>query len=74
MAEAQIIGLMENGGRSMTCEEGLIFVARSRRQLDRFPVAFPNANDIRTSPEFQNQLRQRLDKFEADIRRAMAEN
>jgi hypothetical protein len=73
MAEAQIIGLMENGGRSMTCEEGLVFIARSRRQLDRFSVAIPNADDIRSSPEFQNGLRQRLDKLEADIRRTIAE-
>jgi hypothetical protein len=73
VAEAQVISLMENAGRSMTCEEGLAFVARSRRQLDRFSVAFPNADDIRSSSEFQAEMRLRLDKLERNIRRTMAD-
>jgi hypothetical protein len=67
MPAAKIIGLVENAGRNMTFDEGIAFIERSRRQVDRFTVAFPNADDIRSAPEYQNQLRQKIDELEADL-------
>jgi hypothetical protein len=66
MPAAKSIGLVENAGRNMTFAEGA-FIERSRRQVDRFTVAFPNADDIRSAPEYQNQLRQKIDELEADL-------
>ena len=53
---------------TMTFEEGLAFIERTRRQLDRFEVAFPRANGEHIPPETQADVRRLLSELEADIR------
>ncbi len=67
MPAANVIAFSENVP-TMTCEEGLVFIERTRRQLDRFEVAFPLANGQRLPTEDEAKIRQILDELEADIR------
>jgi hypothetical protein len=57
----------------MTFAEGLAFVERTRRQLDRFDVAFPGANGRRMNPETEAQLRKLCDELEADIKKSLGD-
>jgi hypothetical protein len=52
----------------MTYEEGLAFIARMRRQLDRFDVSVPGANGRRMAPETEVKIRRICDELEADFR------
>jgi len=53
--------------RPMTYEEGLAFIERMRRQLDRFGVAVPGANGRRIAPETEAKIRAICDELEADL-------
>jgi len=53
--------------RPMTYEEGLAFIDRMRRQLDRFGVAVPGANGRRMNPETEAQIRRICDVLEAEF-------
>ena len=55
--------------RTMTYEEGLAFVERTRRQLDRFEVALPRANEQRIAPGDAANIRRQLDSLEADFKK-----
>jgi hypothetical protein len=55
--------------RTMTYEEGLAFIERSRRQLDRFEVALPHADEQRISPDAAANIRRQLDSLEADFKK-----
>ena len=68
MAEAQVITFMESPGRTMTCEEGLTFIERMRRQLDRFGVAVPGKNGQQMDPEIEERIRQICDELEAELK------
>lgn len=52
----------------MTYEEGLAFIERMRRQLDRFEVAVPGANGRRMNPETEEKIRRLCDGLEAEFR------
>ena len=66
MPAATVIGLSETTAPK-TYEEGLEFIARMRRQLDRFDVAFPGANGNRMAPETEAKIRTICDELEADL-------
>jgi len=55
--------------RRMTYEEGLAFIERMRRQLDRFDVAVPRANGRRMDSETEATIRQICDELEADFKK-----
>jgi hypothetical protein len=55
--------------RTMTYEEGLAFVERTRRQLDRFEAALPHAEWQRIAPDAAANIRRQLDALEADFKR-----
>ena len=56
-----------------TIEQGRAFVARMRRQLDRFEVAFPGTNGKPLAPEYEAKIRRICDDMEADIRRTLGD-
>jgi hypothetical protein len=58
---------------AMTFAEGLAFVERTRRQLDRFDVALPGANGRRMNPETEAQIRTFCDELEADIKKSLGD-
>jgi hypothetical protein len=58
---------------AMTYAEGLAFVERTRRQLDRFDVAFPGANGRRMNPETEAKIRAICDELEADIKKSLGD-
>ncbi len=57
---------------AMTFDEGLAFIERTRRQLDRYDVALPNAKTMRMAPEAEADIRRLLDELEADIHTSLA--
>ncbi len=67
MPASNVIGLSENLS-TMTNDEGLAFIARMRRQLDRFEVAVPGANGRRMPPEYEAEIRRLCDEVESNIR------
>ncbi len=70
MPESNVIGFSEDVS-SMTFKDGLAFIARTRRQLDRFDTALPDATGRRLSPENDTRLRAILDDLESDIHRLL---
>ncbi|MGA7077472.1 MAG: hypothetical protein WBY61_02050, partial [Terriglobales bacterium] len=58
---------------AMTYAEGLAFIERTRRQLDRFDVAFPGANGQRMNSETEAKIRAICDELEADIRKSLGD-
>ena len=54
---------------TMTYEEGLAFIDRTRRQLDRFEVALPRGDGQTISPEDAAAIRRQLDDLERDFRK-----
>jgi hypothetical protein len=53
----------------MTYEEGLAFIERMRRQLDRFDVAVPGMSGKRMNPETEAKIRRICDELEADFKK-----
>jgi hypothetical protein len=53
--------------KTMTYEEGLAFIERTRRQLDRFDAAFPGTDGNRIAPEAEAKIRAICDELEADL-------
>jgi hypothetical protein len=51
----------------MTYEQGLAFIKRMRRQLDRFEVTVPGANGRRIAPETEAKIRRLCDELEAEF-------
>jgi len=54
--------------RPMTYEQALAFIARMRRQLDRFGVAIPERKGQRMDPEIEAKIRRICDELEAEFR------
>jgi hypothetical protein len=67
MTTSHVIDFAQTG-RLMTYEEGLAFIERMRRQLDRFEVAVPGANGRRMNPETEAKIRCLCDELEAEFR------
>lgn len=55
--------------RTMTYEEGLAFIERTRRQLDRYEVALPEGDVRKMTPEAEASIRRQLDELEAEFRK-----
>jgi hypothetical protein len=70
MARSTVLGFSETTA-TMTFTEGLAFIERTRRQLDRFD-ALPHAPGETISPEDAAAVRQQCDELEADINRSLA--
>ncbi len=68
MPASNVIAFAE-ATHTMTYEEGLGFIARSRRQLDRFDSALPHGIGATIAPEDAAALRARLDALEQDFRK-----
>ncbi len=68
MSASNVLGFSENIP-TKTTEQGLAFVARMRRQLDRYGVAFPGVEGKRLAPEHEERIRRICNDLEADIRR-----
>ena len=69
MPIAAVIGLSEPTD-TMTFAQGLAFINRTRRQLDRFD-ALPHAPGETIAPEDMAAIRQQCDELEADINRSL---
>ena len=57
---------------TMTYEEGLAFIARSRRQLDRFSIALPQGEVQVIASQDATAIRRKLDDLEAEFRKDMS--
>ena len=68
MSAANVISFGENS-TTATYADGLAFIERTRRQLDRFEVALPDAQSRTMTPEAAADIRRQLDELEASIRR-----
>jgi len=73
MPTAKVIAFGETT-RTMTYEEGLAFIERTRRQLDRFEIALPRADGQTITPEDAENIRRQLDSLEADFRKDLGIN
>jgi hypothetical protein len=68
MARSNILRFGENTA-TMTYGEGLAFIERTRRQLDRFDTALAGGNASPFPPEEAAALRTELDALEASLRK-----
>ena len=68
MTTAQILPLAERT-TGMTFAEGLAFIERTRRQVDRFDL-LPHA--VLISPEDAADIRRQCDELKADINRSLS--
>ena len=68
MSRPKVIGFAENT-RTMTYAEGLAFIERTRRQLDRFDTALPHAEGETIAPEDAAAIHRQLDELEAGFRK-----
>jgi hypothetical protein len=66
MPASKVIVFGEPTGK-MSYAEGLTFIERTRRQLDRFKVAMPRAEGQGITPEDDAAIRQQLDELERDL-------
>lgn len=66
MPASNVVGFSETT-ETMTFADGLAFIDRTRRQLDRFD-ALPHAPGESIAPEEAAAIRRICDKVEADIR------
>jgi hypothetical protein len=70
MSRSTVLGFSETTA-TMTFAEGIAFLERTRRQLDRFDN-LPHAPAETISPEDAKVIRQQCEELEADIRRSLA--
>jgi hypothetical protein len=70
MAASHVIGFSEPTG-NMTIADGLAFIERTRRQLDRFDAALPHDEGKTFDPEEAAAIRQICDKVEADLHKLL---
>jgi hypothetical protein len=70
MALARVQALAENTG-TMTFAQGLAFIARTRRQIDRFDD-LPHAPGQKIAPDAAAEIRRMCDDLEADINRSLS--
>ena len=68
MPADNVISFGENSATA-TYADGLVFIKRTRRQLDRFEVALPDAQCRTMTPEVAADIRRQLDELEASIRK-----
>jgi hypothetical protein len=69
MSRSTVLGFAKNTA-TMTFAEGLGFIERTRRQLNRFH-ALPHRPGETISSEDAAAIRQQCDKLEADINRSL---
>ncbi len=70
MKTSKVLSLAEHNG-SMTFAQGLEFIARTRRQLDRFDVALPHGEGEAIDPREAAEIRRICDELEADINKSL---
>jgi hypothetical protein len=70
MHEETVLRFAEPTG-TMTFAEGLSFIERTRRQLDRFSMALPHGEAKRIAPLDEATLRCLCDELETDIRASL---
>jgi hypothetical protein len=70
MSRSTVLGFSETTA-TMTFAEGLAFIERTRRQLDRFD-ALPHPPTKTISPEDAAAIRRQCDELEADINGSLA--
>jgi hypothetical protein len=70
MSASKVIAFSETTG-TMTFAEGLAFIGRTRRQLDRFGD-LPRAPGQMVAPDDAAEIRRMCDDLEADINRSLS--
>jgi hypothetical protein len=70
MSASNVIQFSENAG-TMTFEEGLAFIERTRRQIDRFH-SLPHSPEQTIAPEHEAKIRRLCDELEADIHASLS--
>jgi len=70
MTRSTVLGFSENTA-TITNPQGLAFIKRTRRQLDRFD-ALPHAPGEAIASEDAAAIRKQCDELEADIKRSLA--
>ena len=70
MSASNVLGLSETTG-TMTFAQGVAFIERTRRQLDRFDD-LPHARGEAIAPEDAAAIRRQCDELEADISRSLS--
>jgi hypothetical protein len=68
MSGSNVISFGENSAGA-TYAEGLAFINRTRRHLDRFEQALPHQRELNIAPEDAATLRHKLDELEASLRK-----
>jgi hypothetical protein len=68
MCASKVIGFGENAATA-TYADGLAFIERTRRQLDRFEEAVPHVQGKGIAPEEAAEIRRLCDELEASIRK-----
>jgi hypothetical protein len=71
MTRSNVLSLSEPTG-TMTYAECLVFLDRTRRQLDRFDTALPHSESETIDPEDADAIRCMCDELEADIRQSLS--
>ena len=70
MSASTVLGFSEPT-ETMTIADGLAFIERTRRQLDRFGAALPHDQGKFIDPEEAAAIRAICNKVEADINRLL---
>ena len=70
MPACSVVGFSENF-ETMTFADGLAFIERTRRQLDRFDEAMPRPEGRTIDPEEAAIIRRLCDELEADFHRSL---
>jgi hypothetical protein len=70
MSSSRVIAFGEVTGTA-TFAEGLAYIERTRRQLDRF-ASLPHAPDETIAPKDMAEIRRQCDELEADITRSLS--
>jgi hypothetical protein len=73
MPSSKVISFSEPE-QTMTIADGLAFIERTRRQLDRFDTALPHDEGKTFDPQEAAEIRKLCDKVEADLNRALGIN